>query len=62
MIMESISKAIKESGKSRYRIAKDTGIDNTVLFRIVNGGGCSIETAEKLCEYLGLELTKIRKK
>ena len=56
MIMENLAKAIKESGKSRYRIAKDTGIDNTVLFRIVNGGSCSIETADKLCEYLGLEL------
>ena len=61
MIMENIAKAIRESGKSRYRIAKDTGIDNTVLFRIVNGGSCSIETANILCEYLGLELVKKKK-
>ena len=61
--MESLAKAIKNSGKSRYQIAKDTGIDNTVLFRIVNGGRCSVQTLEILCEYLGLELVwKKRKK
>ena len=60
--MENISKAIKESGKSRYRIAKDTGIDNTVLFRIINDGSCSIETADKLCKYLGLKLVQKKKK
>ena len=54
--MENLAKAIKESGKSRYRIAKDTDIDNTVLFRIVNGGSCSIETADILLEYFGLTI------
>ena len=34
MILESIAKAIKESGKSRYQISKETGIDNAVLCRI----------------------------
>ena len=62
MIMESVAKAIKESDKSRYRIAKDTGIDNTVLFRIVNGGSCNVQTLEVLCEYLGLELKPKKKK
>ncbi len=62
MIMESLAKAIKESGKSRYRIAKDTGVDNTVLFRIVNGGNCNVQTLEILCEYLGLELVQKRRR
>jgi len=62
MILESIAKAIKKSGKSRYRIAKDTGIDNTVLFRIVNGGCCNMKTADILCKYLGLELVPKSKK
>jgi len=62
MIMESVAKAIEESDKSRYRIAKDTGIDNTVLFRIVNGGSCNVQTLEILCKYLSLELVKKREK
>lgn len=62
MIMESVVNAINESGKSRYRIAKDTGIDNSVLFRIVNGGSCNVQTLERLCEYLGLELVQKKRK
>ena len=58
-------RAIEKSGKSRYRISLDTGIDNAVLCRIVTGSGtgsCSIETVDILCEYLGLELKAKRKK
>ncbi len=62
MIMENLAKAIKESGKSRYRIAKDTGVDNTVLFRIVNGGSCNVQTADRLCEFLGLELVEKKRR
>ena len=65
MIIESLAKAIKKSGKSRYRIAKDTGIDNAVLCRITTGSGtgsCSMETAEILCEYLGLQLVPKKRK
>jgi DNA-binding phage protein len=61
MILEGLAKAIQKSGKSRYKIAKDTGIDNAVLFRIVNGGGCNIKTADILCEYLGLKLVSEKK-
>ena len=62
MIVEKIAKAIEDSGKSRYRISMDTGIKQTVLFRIVHGGSCSMETADRLCEYLGLDLRPMRKK
>ncbi len=61
MIMEEIVKAIQRSDKTRYRIAVDCGIDHAVLHRIVYGGSCSIETADKLCDYLGLRLTQIKK-
>jgi hypothetical protein len=62
MISEALAQAIEKSGKSRYQIHLDTGIDQTVLFRIVHGGGCSLETADKLCRYLGLELRPRRRK
>lgn len=60
--MDKLAKAIEKSGKSRYQIYKDTGIDQSVLHKIVNGGGCSIETADILCEYLGLELVQKKKR
>ena len=61
MILEKIAEAIEESGKTRYQISKDTGIDQAVLCKIVTGSGtsgCGIKTAEILCEYLGLELVQ----
>ena len=62
MIMETLRQAIEKSGKSRYRIHKDTGIDQAVLCKIMAGGTCSMETADILCEYLGLELRPRRAK
>jgi hypothetical protein len=56
MIMETIRQAMEMSGKSRYRIYKDTGIDQAVLCKIAAGGTCSMETADELCKYLGLKL------
>ena len=56
MILETIVKAIEESSESRYAVSFGTGIDQSVLHRIVNGGSCSIQTADILCEYLELEL------
>jgi hypothetical protein len=56
MIMDSLRRAIAESGKSRYRIYKDTGVDQAVLCKIMAGGNCSMETADTLFEYLGLEV------
>ena len=59
MILEEIAKAIKKSGKSRYQISKETGIDKAVLCRIATGSGtgsCSTKTADILCKYLGLKL------
>jgi hypothetical protein len=62
MIVKRIAQAIENSGKSRYQISKDTKVDQAILCRIVNGGRCSLETAEVLCGYLGLELRPRQKK
>jgi hypothetical protein len=56
MIMKTLRQAIEKSGKSRYRIHKDAGVDQAVLCKIMAGGTCSMGTADKLCDYLGLEL------
>ena len=62
MIMDGIRQAIQDCGKSRYRIYKDTGIEQSVLCKIMSGRTCSMDTAERLCEYLGLEVRPRRKK
>lgn len=58
MILEKLAEAIENSEQSRYEIWRRTGVDQSVLYRIVNGGSCSIETADTLCRYLGLELVQ----
>ncbi|MFC1634558.1 helix-turn-helix domain-containing protein [Planctomycetota bacterium] len=60
--MERIAQAIKNSKHSRYEIWQNTGVDQSVLHRIVNGGRCNIETADRLCKFLGLELVEKKRK
>jgi hypothetical protein len=61
MIVEGIAQAIEKSGRTRYQISKETGVDQAALCRIVQGGRCGMATAEKLCEYLGLELRPVKR-
>ncbi len=57
--MERLAQAIEESGKTRYQIHKETGIDQALLCRIVNThSGCGLRIAEILCEYFGMELVQ----
>ena len=65
-ILDDIRKAIDASDKSRYRIAKDTGISESHLGQLMAGTkGLSIDALELLADYLGLEIVtqpKPRKK
>ena len=55
--------AIEESGLSRYRIAKDTGLTEPSLCRFMQGRtSLRLDKADVLAEYLGLELTKRKAK
>ncbi len=57
-LVDTIKKAITASGKTRYRIAKDTGVTQGQLSRLMTGEcGLSVESVEILAEYLGLEIT-----
>lgn len=59
-LAEQIRQAIKDNDKSPYRIAIDTEISQPLLTRFINGKrGISLDTADKLIEYLGLELRPI---
>ena len=55
--MDGIRAAITASDQSRYRIAKDTGISQAQLSRLMSGErGLSIEALELLADYLGVEI------
>lgn len=57
-LLESIRLAIEASGKTRYRIAKESGVSAGQLSRLVNGErGMTVDTIERLADYLGLRIT-----
>lgn len=56
-ILDRLKQAIRESGKTRYRLAKETGIAQSALSRLVSGErGLSIDAAEKLARALEMEI------
>ena len=56
-VLDEIRVAIKASGKTRYRIAKDLEISQAQLSRLMSGErGLSIEALERLADYLELEI------
>ena len=56
-IIEQIRRAVEASGKSRYSIAKESGVAESQLSRLMSGErGLSVETVERLADCLGLEI------
>lgn len=55
----ALRQAIRESGQTIYAVSKGAGISNPVTIRFMSGErDIRLETAEKLCAYLGLKLVK----
>ena len=56
-MLDTLRKAVEKSDESRYRIGRCSGVSASQLARLVSGErGLSIESAEKLADYLGLEI------
>ena len=54
---DQLRQAIDDSGLTRYRIAQDTGIDESALAKFYNGRrGLSLDHIDQLWEYLGLKI------
>ena len=59
LMSERLKDAIANCGVTRYRIAQDTGIEESALSRFVSGErGLSMEALDRLLEYLGLEVVE----
>lgn len=56
-LLDTMRKAIEASGKTRYVIHKATGIDQGQLSKLMKGqAGLSLDSLEKLADFLGLEI------
>lgn len=61
-LSDQVRQAIDDSGLTRYRIAQDTGIDESALSKFYNRQrGFNSDTLDVLGEYLGLRIVMDRK-
>ena len=61
-LQDQLRQAIKDSGLTLYRIAKDSGVVYQVLHRFARGErDLTRETATKLADYFGMRLTRPRR-
>ena len=62
-LSEWLRRAVKQADLTRYEISKRTGIAQSILSRFVNqGAGLSLDSIDKLCDCLGLELASEKTK
>ena len=62
-LTDQIRRAINEFGVSRYRLWKETGIDQAVLSRFVAGkAGMTLKSLDVLADALGLRIVADRSK
>jgi len=62
LLTDQLRQAIDDSGLTRYRIAKETGISESALAQFYNGHrGLSMEALNALGEFLQLQITLGRK-
>jgi transcriptional regulator with XRE-family HTH domain len=59
-IPDRLRTAIRKSGKTVYRVAKESGVTHPVILRfLTRERDIRLETAEKLARSLGLELREV---
>jgi len=61
-VSEQLKRFIEERGASLAQIGRDTGVSHAVLSRFLRGERrLNTKTVDRLCEYLGVELRKVRR-
>ncbi|HQX50647.1 MAG TPA: hypothetical protein PLY87_10005 [Planctomycetaceae bacterium] len=55
-LTDQIRAALENCGETRYRVAKNSGLNEPQLCRFVAGQGLSLPALDALAEYLGLEI------
>ncbi len=53
---ETLRQAIRSAGLTQYQLAKVTGVPQSALSQFMTGKDLRVETFQKLCRVVGLEL------
>lgn len=62
MLIELIRRQMENCGKNRAEISRNTGVEEAVLCRILQGGSCKSETLDALLPYFGFEIVQKKTK
>ena len=57
-VTATLRTALQRCGESRYMVSRATGIPQSVLSRFAHGQSLRGANIDRLCDYLGLALTK----
>jgi len=60
-VADAIRRAMVSSGKSRYWIARESGVDEAALCRFAAGAGLRVESLEAVAAVLGLEIVVVKR-
>ena len=61
-LQDQLRQAVRDSGVSLYRVAKDSGVRYQVLHRFVSGKrDLTLETASRLADFFGMRFTRPRR-
>lgn len=60
VVSEALRRAVRDSGQTWYRIAKDSGVNYGTLHKFMTGTrqGLSLAAVDKLAAYFGMRLVK----
>ena len=60
--VEVLRDAIRQDGRTGYRLASDSGVSSAVISRFMTGKReLGLSTAERLCRVVGLELRPVKR-
>jgi hypothetical protein len=58
-VSQQLRRAVRQSGRTLYRVSKDSGLSYPALHRFAAGKkGLSLDSLDRLCAYLGLRLVQ----
>lgn len=60
MLLDDLRQAIKDDGRSEYRIAAEAGVARSQLTRLAQGYTLTVETVERLADALGYDVRLLK--
>lgn len=60
-IIDFVFSELEKQNKTNYNVRKNTGVTESALKKIREGGGTTLDTIAKLADYVGMEIKILKK-